>query len=131
MCLRLVTTFYTYPEHTIAERCYYVLLHAEGWSVSHIARHLDRHAHTVRTWLKASQTAGLQGLQNTPQSGRPATKGQGGSAPLEQLLPQSPTHFGSIEDGWTVDLIRPYLAPHLGDVSDSTVRRQLPAEGWV
>jgi transposase len=55
----------------IAERCHYVLLNAEGWSVPRIARRLDRHAHTIRTWLKAYQTAGLQGLQNTPQSGQP------------------------------------------------------------
>ena len=90
----------------IAERCHYVLLNAEGWSVPHIARRLDRNEHTIRTWLKAYQTAGLQGLQNTPPSGRPATKGQAVSAQLEHLLTQSPSHFGYIEDGWTVDLIR-------------------------
>ena len=115
----------------IAERCHYVLLNAEGWGVPHIAQRLDRNEHTVRTWLKAYQTAGLQGLQNTPQSGRPATKGQGVSAQLERLLAQSPGHFGYIEDGWTVDLIRHYLAQHTGAVSDATVRRQLQAGGWV
>jgi hypothetical protein len=36
-----------------------------------------------------------------------------------------------MEEGWTVDLIRHYLAQHTGDVSDSTVRRQLQAGGWV
>jgi len=46
-------------------------------------------------------------------------------------LAQSPSHFGYIEDGWTVDLIRHYLAPTTGDVHDSTVRRQLQAGGWV
>jgi len=115
----------------IAERCHYVLLNAEGWSVPHIAQRLDRNEHTIRTWLKAYQTAGLQGLQNTSQPGRPATKGQLVTAHLENLLAQSPTHFGYIEDGWTVDLIRHYLAQHTGDVSDATVRRQLQAGGWV
>jgi len=115
----------------IAERCHYVLLNAEGWSVPHIARRLDRNEHTIRTWLKAYQTAGLQGLQNTPQSGRPATKGQNVSAQLEHLLTQSPSHFGYIEDGWTVDLIRHYLAQHMDHVSDATVRRRLQAGGWV
>jgi transposase len=114
----------------IAERCHYVLLNAEGWSVPHIAQRLDRNEHTIRTWLKAYQTAGLQGLQNTPQSGRPAIKGQAVSAQLEPLLAQSPRHFGYMEDGWTVDLIRHYLAQHMGDVSDSTVRRQLQAGDW-
>src|SRR5919205_3965275 len=115
----------------IAERCHYVLLNAEGWSVPHIAQRLDRNAHTIRTWLNAYQTAGLPGLHNTPQPGRPATKGQSVTAHLESLLAQSPSHFGSIEEGWTVDLIRHYLVQHTGDVSDATVRRQLQAGGWV
>jgi transposase len=115
----------------IAERCHYVLLNAEGWSVPQIAERLDRNEHTIRTWLKAYQTAGLPGLPNTPQSGRPATKGQSVAAQLEGLLPQSPSHFGYIEEGWTVDLIRDYLAQHTGAVSDATVRRQLQAGGWV
>ena len=115
----------------LAERCHYVLLNAAGWSVPRIARHLDRNEHTIRTWLKAYQTAGLPGLQNTPQSGRPATKGQGVSAQLEHLLAQSPSHFGYIEDGWTVDLRRHDLAQHTGNVSDATVRRPWQAGGWV
>ena len=115
----------------IAERCHDVLLNAEGWSVPHIAQRLDRNEHTIRTWLKAYQTAGLPGLQNTPQPGRPATKSQEVTAQLEHLLAQSPSHCGSIEEGWTVNLIRHYLAQHTGDVSDATVRRQLQAGGWV
>jgi len=35
----------------------------------------------------------------------------------------------SIEEGWTVDLIRHYLAQTTGNVSDATVRRQLQAGG--
>src|SRR5215813_9766579 len=115
----------------IAERCHYVLLNAEGWSVPHIAQRLDRNEHTIRTWLKAYQTSGLQGLHNTPQSGRPATKGQRVTAHLESLLAQSPSHFGYIEDGWTVDLLRNYLAQHEAPASDATVRRQLKAGDWV
>jgi transposase len=46
-------------------------------------------------------------------------------------LAQSPSHCGYIEDGWTVDLIRHYLAQHTDEVSDSTVRRQLQTGGWV
>ena len=115
----------------LAERCHYVLLNAQGWSVPQIAQRLDRNEHTVRTWLKAYRTAGLPGLANTPQPGRPATTGQRVSAQLEQLLAHDPTHFGYIEDGWTVDLIRDYLAQHQGPASDATVRRQLKAGDWV
>lgn len=115
----------------LAERCHYVLLNAPGWSVPQIAQRLNRHEHPMRTWLKAYRTAGLPGLHNTPQSGRPATTGQRVSAHIEQLLAHSPSHFGYIEDGWTVDLLRDYLAQHQAPASDATVRRQLKAGDWV
>jgi hypothetical protein len=53
----------------LAERCHYVLLNAQGWSVPQIARCLDRNEHTMRTGLKASRSADLTGLHNTPQPG--------------------------------------------------------------
>jgi transposase len=126
---RLEQTRRTRPQ--LAERCHYVLLNAQGWSVPQIARRLDRNEHTIRTWLKAYRTTGLTGLQNTPQSGRPATIGQRVSAQIEQLLAHSPSHFGYIEDGWTVALLRDYLAQHQAPASDATVRRQLQAGDWV
>ena len=115
----------------LAERCHYVLLNAQGWSVPHIAQRLDRNEHTIRTWLKAYRAEGLAGLRNTPQPGRPATKGQGVTKQIEQLLIHSPSHFGYIEEGWTVALLRDYLAQHQEAVSDATVRRQLRAGPWV
>jgi transposase len=115
----------------LAERCHYVLLNAPGWSVPQIAQRLNRNEHPMRTWLKAYRTAGLPGLHNTPQSGRPATTGQRVSAHIEQLFVHSPSHFGYIEDGWTVDLLRDYLAQHQAPASDATVRRQLKAGDWV
>ena len=115
----------------LAERCHYVLLNAQGWTVPQIARRLDRNEHTIRTWLKAYRSAGLKGLHNTPQAGRPATTGPRVAAHLEQLLPHRPSHFGYIEDGWTVDLLRDYLAQHQAPASDATVRRQLKAGDWV
>ena len=126
---RLEQTRRTRPQ--LAERCHYVLLNAQGWSVPQIARRLDRNEHTIRTWLKAYHTAGLAGLQNTPQPGRPATKGQRVTAQLERLFAQPPSHFGYIEDGWTVDLLRASLAQHYEAVSDATVRRLVQAGGWV
>ena len=85
----------------------------------------------MRTWLKAYRSAGLAGLQNTPQPGRPATKGQPGTEQLEPLFVHSPSHFGYMEDGWTVHLLRDYCAQHHEAVSDATVRRQLQAGDGV
>src|ERR671926_1556105 len=74
----------------LAERCHYVLLNAQGWSVPQIAQRLDRNEHTIRTWLKAYRAEGLAGLRNTPPPGRPATKGHGVTKQIEQLLVHSP-----------------------------------------
>ena len=46
-------------------------------------------------------------------------------------MAQSPSHCGSLAEGWTVALLRADLAQHTGDVRDATVRRQLQAGGWV
>jgi len=115
----------------LAERCHYVLRNAQGWSVPHLAQRLDRHEPTMRTWLKAYRAEGLAGLRNTPPPGRPATKGQGVTQQIEQLFVHSPSHFGSIEEGWTVDLLRADLAQHQEAVRDTTGRRQLRAGDWV
>ena len=75
----------------------------------------------MRTWLKAYRVEGLAGLRHTPQLGRPATKGQGVTKQIAQLFVHSPSHFGYLEEGWTVDLLRDYLAQHQEAVSDATV----------
>ena len=110
----------------LAERCHYVFLNAQGWSVPQIARRLDHNEHTIRTWLKAYRTAGLSGVQNTPQRAAGHHRTAGLRSPRATLSPQS-SHFGYIEDGWTVDLLRDYLAQHQAPASDATVRRQLKA----
>lgn len=115
----------------MAERCHYVLLSEQGVGVPQIAKRLDRDEQTVRAWLKAYQREGIEGLVNAPKSGRPPIKGQALDQQLEPLLAQSPADVGYLEAGWTVDLIRDYLAKHLLTVSDSTVRRHLQAGGWV
>jgi transposase len=126
---RLEQTRRTQPP--LAERCHYVLLNAQGWSVPHIAPRLDRNEHTIRTWRTAYRAEGLAGLRTTPPPGRPATQGQGVTPQIEHLLVHSPSHFGSMEEGWTVALICDYLAQHQEAVSDATVRRQLQAGDWV
>ena len=58
----------------VAERCHYVLLNAQGWSVPQIAQRFARNDHTSRTWLKAYDAQGRAGLDNAPPRGRPATQ---------------------------------------------------------
>ena len=56
------------------ERTMYVLLSAAGKSVSEIANHVNRNAHTIRVWLKRYVSFGLNGLQARKKRGRPAKK---------------------------------------------------------
>jgi transposase len=115
----------------VAERCHYVLLNAQGWSVPQIAQRLERNDHTIRKWLKAYHQQGLAGLDNAPLPGRPATKGQKLTQQLDTLLAQPPCAYGYLEAGWTVDLLWDHLGQHDLHVSDSTVRRHLQSGGWV
>ena len=50
----------------LAERCHYILLNAQGWSVPQIARRLDRNEHTIRTWLKRIASRAWQGSITPP-----------------------------------------------------------------
>ena len=115
----------------VAERCHYVLLNAQGLSVPQIAQRLERNEHTIRKWLKAYDDQGLVGLDNAPPPGRPATKGHKLDQHLDAVLTQTPSAYGYIEAGWTVDLLRDYLLQQDLSVSDSSVRRALKSGGWV
>ena len=115
----------------VAERCHYVLLNAAGLSVPQIAQRLERNEHTIRKWLRAYQPQGVQGLSNTPPPGRPPLQGGDLEHQLENLLAHSPSHYGYLEAGWTVDMIRDYFRQEGLTLSDATVRRRLKAGGWV
>lgn len=115
----------------VVERCHYVLLNASGLSVPQISQRLERHEHTIRKWLSAYQAQGVQGLHNTPPPGRPPIQGTDLEHQLETLLAHSPSHYGYLEAGWTVNMIRDYVRHHDLTVSDATVRRRLKAGGWV
>lgn len=116
---------------SVAERCTYVLLADEGLSAPQIGQRLQRHAHTIRHWLKAYQQTGLAGLADQPPPGRPAQQGPQTLALLEETLAHTPSAVGYAETGWTVSLLRDYFRRQHGySVSDATVRRMLQAGSW-
>jgi transposase len=57
----------------LVERAQMIALASHGRRVSAIAAELGVGAETVRTWLKRFNGAGVDGLQDAPRSGRPAT----------------------------------------------------------
>ena len=115
----------------VAERCHYVLLNAPDLSVPQMAQRLERNDHTMRNGLSADQAQGVQGLSNTPPPGRPPLHGGDREPQLETLLAHSPSHYGYLEAGWTVALMRDHFRQEGLRVSDATVQRRLQAGGWV
>jgi transposase len=115
----------------VAERCHDVRLNASGCSVPQIAQRLERNEHTIRQWLSAYQVQGVMGLHNPPPPGRPPIQGADLMHQLETLLSHPPSHSGSLEAGWTVDMLRDHFRQHDLTVSDATVRRRLKDGGWV
>jgi transposase len=85
----------------------------------------------MRKWLSAYQEQGVLGLQNTPPPGRPPIQGADLGYQLESILSHPPSHYGYLEAGWTVDMIRDHFRQHDLTVSDATVRRRLKDGGWV
>jgi transposase len=55
------------------ERAQIIWAASRGESVATIAQRLAMCGHTVRTWIKRCNTAGLAGLDDGPRSGRPTT----------------------------------------------------------
>jgi putative transposase len=60
------------------DRLEMVRLADAGWSAPRIARHLDQHEQTVRTWIKAFLEGGFDALPNKPRGGKASAL----SAPL-------------------------------------------------
>lgn len=115
----------------LGERAHYVLLSDEGCSVKDIAQRLNRHEHTVRSWIKAYIVRGIEGLQNKRPPGRPKVKGFAVEQEIDILLISTPREFGYQEEGWTVCILLDYFSKKQLDVKEDTVRRALKKNGWV
>jgi transposase len=60
------------PDVRLRERYHCVLLVMDGKTCPEIAQWLYRDEETIRSWVQAFNTAGLQGLERAPIPGRPA-----------------------------------------------------------
>jgi hypothetical protein len=60
------------PDVRLRERYHGVLLVMDGKTCPEVAQWLYRDEETIRSWVQAFNTAGLQGLERAPIPGRPA-----------------------------------------------------------
>lgn len=114
-----------------SERALYVILASAGMNVKDIANKLNRHQHTVRTWLKAYIAGGIKALISQPPPGRPKVKGTFVEEEIEKMLIKTPRDFGYQEEGWTVRILMDYFSKKKVDVKEDTVRRALKRKNWV
>lgn len=126
-----LSTLHRTLKSRVSERCQFILLNASGVSIPEISKRMNRNEHTVRKWIKSYETNGIEGLEDTPQPGRPASQTQAVEQHLESLVSSSPESLGYQESAWSVELLLHALEAKGVHVSDSTVRHALKNNGWV
>lgn len=116
---------------SLGERAHYILLSDKGYYVKDIAERLNRHEHTIRTWIKAYIAEGIEGLKSKLPPGRPMVKGLAVAKEIDKLLVKTPREFGYQEEGWTVCILLDYFSKKGIQVKEDTIRRALKRGGWV
>jgi transposase len=114
----------------LRDRATIIAWSAEGWWVSDIARIVRVTPQVVRKWIKRFNADGLDGLQDQPRSGRPATytSEQIGEVIAVSLL--KPDSLGLPFGCWTLDRLQAYLTEERGlPIKRSRINEILVAEG--
>jgi transposase len=114
----------------LRDRACIVALSAQGWWVSDIARIVRVSPGVVRKWITRFNSAGLDGLQDQPRSGRPPTytAEQIGEVVAVSLL--KPDSLGLPFGCWTLDRLEAYLNEERGlPIKRSRINELLLAEG--
>ena len=114
----------------VVERARMVWLASQGQRVAAIAAELRLHPETVRLWLKRFNTAGLEGLQDAPRSGRPATYTPEQVGEIIAAALSTPQHLSLPFGCWTLDRLEAYLNEEKGIlIKRSRIDELLIAEG--
>lgn len=116
----------------VAERIHYVLLFARGQSVAQIATIYEVDERTVAVWLERYRSAGAQGLDDLPRSGRPCLANGAARAEAIRRLDGTPEEVGGERTTWTRRLLRRHLGERLGCfLSRASMTRLIGVLGFV
>ncbi len=120
---------YTDPYSRVV-RAKIVLLAAEGMANVEIAERLDTSPQVVHRWRKRFVERGLEGLDNHPRSGRPATFSAAVAAETKQLACELPATTGVPLSRWScIELARELIARGVvAAISAATVWRILVSD---
>ena len=105
------------------DRLEMVRLSDAGWSVPRIARHLDWHEQTVRTWIKAFLAGSVEALENKPRGGK-------SSALTPQMVSAAREEIAKSQRVWSSSQIAAWLAEQYQvRLSERRVREHLRRGG--
>jgi transposase len=114
----------------LRDRACIVALSAQGWWVSDIARIVRVTPQIVRKWIKRFNATGLDGLQDQPRSGRPATYTAEQIGEVIAVSLVKPDSLGLPFGCWTLDRLETYLNEERGlPIKRSRINEILVAEG--
>ena len=114
----------------VVERAKMILFMHEGERVPAVAARLGVGADVVRSWLKRFNAEGLDGLQDRPRSGRPATYTPEQVGAVVEASLTSPAALGLPFASWTLDRLAAYLQEVKGiPIKRTRIDEILVAEG--
>jgi len=96
-------------EARIVERARIIVLAAQRRNPSQIARELGISRPTVYTWIRRFNLQGVEGLEDQPRSGRPATYPPEQVAAVLAAAMTAPQTLGLPFGSWTLDRLQAYL----------------------
>jgi transposase len=96
-------------EARLVERARIITLAAQGLNPSQIARELGISRPTVYTWIRRFNLQGVEGLEDQPRSGRPATYPPEQVAAVLAAAMTDPQTLGLPFGSWTLDRLQAYL----------------------
>jgi len=116
----------------LARRAHIIALAAQGLTAPQIANQLQISEKAVRQWLKRFETAGVDGLEDAPRSGRPPTYRPDETnrviAKARSLPPKPEQGETPPTCHWTLDRLQAELAKEGIPIKRSQIRRILKVE---
>ena len=105
---------------------------AAGAPLVEAAEWVDLHYTNAHLWVKRFLDLGVAGLSDRPKSGRPREYDEGSTTEIIKVASARPKDLGLKFTTWSLAKLEEYLRkrPGLKQVTRSTIRRRLQAEGF-
>ena len=98
----------------VLHRLHCVVLVAAGLSCARVAAAFGDDPRSVQRWVRRFEEAGVEGLQDTPMSGRPASLGDADLHALRLALQADPRLSGHASGTWNVQALRQEIDRRFG-----------------